>query len=377
MVSSMKIVALFDCMFIFVRIIGGCSDDGDCGSGVCCGTGSWFDGVCLESCFNHFCRTDNECANRKDRLICCGNRCVFGSNCASRSCSMDSDCSANQACCHSKCLQRSSCFGQKCTFDSDCSANQACCNSKCIEGNDCFGQRCNFNSDCSSGQSCCSGNCKDGLTCIGKSCISETNCQATEVCCRGTCSTDCKNVEYIVWPIAAFLAVVFLIIVILLIYRRRQAKRRQPTTRDITSNITAPTDNTGITSSILKENYPLYQTQGPTFDQQFENFSENEQLLQCWSHLNSPAAIVLSWTCWFHISPNVRESRFRNPENFGLWNLESGDIRNTAQGVKNPSSTDKYRNPETQPVLDSPFMGRHIYGADKLTCFLGSRTRFC
>ena len=32
MASSMKIVALFDCMFIFVTIIGGCSDDGDCGS---------------------------------------------------------------------------------------------------------------------------------------------------------------------------------------------------------------------------------------------------------------------------------------------------------------------------------------------------------
>ena len=32
MASSMKIVALFalfDCMFIFVTIIGGCSDDGD------------------------------------------------------------------------------------------------------------------------------------------------------------------------------------------------------------------------------------------------------------------------------------------------------------------------------------------------------------
>ena len=288
MASSMKIVALFalfDCMFIFVTIIGGCSDDGDCGRNsewVCCGTGSWFDGVCrLESCFNQFCRTDNECANDKDRLICCGNRCVFGSNCASRSCSMDSDCSANQACCHSKCSRRSSCFGQRCTFDSDCSANQACCNSKCIEGNNCFGQRCNFNSDCSSGQSCCSGKCKDGLTCIGKSCISETNCQATEVCCRGTCSSDCKHVEYIVWPIVAFLAVVFLIIVILLIYRRRQAKRRQPTTRDITSNITAPTDNTGITSNIPEEDYPLCQPQGPTFDQQLENFSENEQLLQC------------------------------------------------------------------------------------------------
>ena len=284
-VSSMKIVALFalfDYMFIFVRIIGGCSDDVDCGSGVCCGTGSWFDGVCrLESCFNHFCRTDNECANQKDRLICCGNRCVFGSNCASRSCSMDSDCSANQACCQSKCLRRSSCFGQRCTFDSDCSANQACCNSKCIKGNDCFGQRCNCNSDCSSGQSCGSGNCKDGLTYIGKSCISETNCKATEVCCRGTCSSDCKHVEYIVWPIAAFLAVVFLIIVILLIYRRRQAKRRHPTTRGITSNIAAPTDNTGVTSSILEEDYPFYQPQGPTFDQQFENFSENEQLLQC------------------------------------------------------------------------------------------------
>lgn len=287
MISSRKIVALFalfDCMFIFVRVIGGCSDDGDCASDwVCCGTGSWFDGVCrLESCFNRFCRTNTECANQKDSLICCGNRCVFGSNCASRSCSIDSDCSVNQACCHSKCLRRSSCLSKRCTFDSDCSANQACCNSKCIIGNDCFGQRCNFNSDCSSGQSCCSGSCKDGLTCIGKSCISETNCQAAEICCRGTCSSDCNHVEYIVWPIAAFLVVVFLIIVILLIYRRRQAKRRQlTTTRDLTLNITTPTDNTGITNSILEEDYPLYQPQWSTFDQQFEHFSENEQLLQC------------------------------------------------------------------------------------------------
>ena len=79
MASSMKIVALFDCMFIFVTIVGGCSNDVDCSSeSVCCGTGSWFDGVCRpESCFNQFCRTDNECANDKDRLICCGNRCVW------------------------------------------------------------------------------------------------------------------------------------------------------------------------------------------------------------------------------------------------------------------------------------------------------------
>ena len=77
MVSSTKIVALFalfGCMFIFVRIMGGSADDGDCSSEwVYCGTGSRFDGVCrLESCFNHFCRTDKECANQKDRLICCG-----------------------------------------------------------------------------------------------------------------------------------------------------------------------------------------------------------------------------------------------------------------------------------------------------------------
>ena len=132
--------------------------------------------------------------------------------------------------------------------------------------------------------------------------------------------------------------------------RRRQAKRRQPTSRDITSNITSPTDNTGITSSILKEDYPLYQPQGPTFDQQFENFSENEQLLQCWSHSNSLAAIALCWTSWFHISPNVRESRFRNPGNCGLWNLGSGALKSGIQlkesriqvpltntGIQNPS----------------------------------------
>ena len=45
------------------------------------------------------------------------------------------------------------------------------------------------------------------------------------------------------------------------------------------------------------------------------------------------------------------------PQSGKFWLVESGilgfEIRNTAQGVKNPSSTDKYRNPESQPVLDS------------------------
>ena len=153
---------------------------------------------------------------------------------------------------------------------------------ECITGKDCLRQRCNFNSDCSSGQSCCSGTCKDGLTCISKSCLSEKNCQATEICCRGTCSSECKHVGYIVGPIVAFL-VVLLIIAIFLVYRRRQAKRRQPMTMDITSNVNAPNDNTGITSSICEPDYPLYQPQGQAFDQPSEICTADEPLLPCWS----------------------------------------------------------------------------------------------
>ena len=49
------------------------------------------------------------------------------------------------------------------------------------------------------------------------------------------------------------------------------------------------------------------------------------------------------------------------PQSGKFWLVESGilgfEIRNTAQGVKNPSSTDKYRDPESQPVLDSHSWG--------------------
>ena len=307
--NNVAIFALLYRLFILVSVNSECDDDSDCGGYllyVCCGK---VKGVCrATSCLNKFCRTDNECYNQNDRLVCCGNKCVFGSNCAGRSCSLDSDCSVNQACCHSKCvaetncagrscsldshcsanqvcchskcLRKSSCLGQRCTFDSDCSSNQTCCDSKCITGKDCLRQRCNFNSDCSSGQSCCSGTCKDGLTCISKSCLSEKNCQATEICCRGTCSSECKHVGYIVGPIVAFL-VVLLIIAIFLVYRRRQAKRRQPMTMDITSNVNAPNDNTGITSSICEPDYPLYQPQGQAFDQPSEICTADEPLLPC------------------------------------------------------------------------------------------------
>ena len=211
--------------------------------------------------------------------VCCHSKCVQESNCARRSCSF-----ADQVCCHLKCDQGSSCLGQRCTFDSDCSANQACFNSKCNTGKNCLRQRCyNFNSDCSSGQSCCSGNCTEGLTCIGKSCISEKNCQAADICCWGTCSkVKCKDsgIACFVGPIAAFLVIV-LIIAIFLVYRRRRVTRRRPVSRDITSNITAPTHDAGITINILEEDYPLYQPQRPTFDQHFESNTESEQLLPC------------------------------------------------------------------------------------------------
>ena len=87
----------------------------------------------------------------------------------------------------------------------------------------------------------------------------------------------------------------------------------------------------------------------------------------------------------FYVSPSVRESRFQNPGNLRLWNLESGNIllmeseiggfgiQNTAQGIWNPTtdwnSESKFywqipesgtwnlestvRNPESKTVLDS------------------------
>ena len=77
----------------------------------------------------------------------------------------------------------------------------------------------------------------------------------------------------------------------------------------------------------------------------------------------------------FNPSPHVRESRFRNPENFCLWNLESWALESGIQlqesgipmtvGIQNPSSTEKdlessnwnpeYMawNPESKTVLDS------------------------
>ena len=77
----------------------------------------------------------------------------------------------------------------------------------------------------------------------------------------------------------------------------------------------------------------------------------------------------------FYVSPSVRESRFWNPGNLHLWNLESGNILlmesgipgfgiwNTAQGIwipltigiQNPSSTDKYQNPV--PGIRNPQCG--------------------
>ena len=239
--------ALFANLFILVSADSRCADNSlshsrqyKCTENyVCCA-----DGECHpKTCFNIFSRQDKDCTNQRDKLICCGNRCVFGSNFAGWSCSLDSDCSVNQVYCRSKCVRR----------------------------------RCNFTSDCSSGQSCCSGNCREGLTCIGKSCRSKKNCQAAEICCRGTFS---KVIAYFVGSIAAFLVIV-LIIAIFLVYRRRRATRRRPVSRDITSNITAPTHNAGITINILEEDYPLYQLQRPTFDQHFESNTESEQLLPC------------------------------------------------------------------------------------------------
>ena len=70
--------------------------------------------------------------------------------------------------------------------------------------------------------------------------------------------------------------------------------------------------------------------------------------------------------------PHVRESRFWNPQNFCFCNpgsgkvllIESGTLGfwNTAQGIRNPSSTDKEStsstwNPESKTVLDSLTQG--------------------
>ena len=70
--------------------------------------------------------------------------------------------------------------------------------------------------------------------------------------------------------------------------------------------------------------------------------------------------------------PHVRESRLWNPGNFCLYNPESGKVLliesgtlgfwNKAQGIRNPSSTDKEStsctwNPESKTVLDSLTQG--------------------
>ena len=56
-------------------------------------------------------------------------------------------------------------------------------------------------------------------------------------------------------------------------------------------------------------------------------------------------------------SPRIRESEFRNPGNFCLWNWRSWVLESGIQlkesgfpltiGIQNPSSTDKYWNPES------------------------------
>ena len=87
--------ALFANLFILVSADSRCADNSLSHSRqykstknyVCCA-----DGECHpKTCFNIFCLQDKDCTNQRDKLICCGNRCVFGSNFARRSCSLDSD----------------------------------------------------------------------------------------------------------------------------------------------------------------------------------------------------------------------------------------------------------------------------------------------
>ena len=87
--------ALFANLFILVSADSRCADNSLSHSRqykstenyVCCE-----DGECHpKTCFNIFCLQDKDCTNQRDKLICCGNRCVFGSNFAGRSCSLDSD----------------------------------------------------------------------------------------------------------------------------------------------------------------------------------------------------------------------------------------------------------------------------------------------
>ena len=117
-----NVVALFANLFILVSADSRCADNSLSHSRqykstenyVCCA-----DGECHpKTCFNIFCLQDKDCTNQRDKLICCGNRCVFGSNFAGWSCSLDSDCSVNQVCCHSKCVQESNCARRSCSFDS-------------------------------------------------------------------------------------------------------------------------------------------------------------------------------------------------------------------------------------------------------------------
>ena len=91
---------------------------------------------------------------------------MFGSNCAGSSCSLDSDCSANQVCCHSKCVLENRCIGERCVLNSYCRANQECCNSVCVSGKSCSGRSCSMDSDCSANQVCCHSKCVQGSNCF-------------------------------------------------------------------------------------------------------------------------------------------------------------------------------------------------------------------
>ena len=83
-------------------------------------------------------------------------------------------------------------------------------------------------------------------------------------------------------------------------------------------------------------------------------------------------------------SLRVRESVFRNPWNFFLWNPESWAMESGIQlkesaillriGIQNPSSTDKHwnqepeiRNPESKTVLACPYMGLDMEAGSRLS----------
>ena len=252
-VAAIAFFALIGLSFISVS-----STAGQChcyhSHGFCCG-----DDCVSQSCLDHFCRRDWDCSNNKDKLVCCANKCVFGSSCAGRSCSLESDCSVNQACCHSKCVQGINCAGQRCVFDSDCSVNQACCYSKCVTEKNCLGQPCDSHSDCSSGQSCCNGKCKSGLSCIGEPCSSKSDCQVAESCCRETCSEDdCVNIAYIGIPVAVFVLLFFF-----LIYRRYSRRRKlmaaNNNTKEDSTELFTEGNTTSISEALVTQSNPVYQ----------------------------------------------------------------------------------------------------------------------